>query len=117
MSILGFLGGAPRSEVASSDITPAEARKRQETGALLIDVRESDEWRAGHAPSARHIPLGQLAGHLARLPKDREILFVCASGGRSGAATSLARRAGLEKALNVRGGMLAWARAGLPTIR
>jgi rhodanese-related sulfurtransferase len=106
--LLGRAGG--------SAVEPAEARRRQEAGALLVDVREADEWRAGHAPGARHLPLGRLADEIGTLPADRELLFVCRSGRRSGRATALAARAG-RTATNVGGGMLAWARAGLPVER
>ena len=84
---------------------------------MLIDVREDFEYRDGHAPGAKLIPLGKLSQQLPKLPKDREILFICRSGNRSGVATNLARRPGFTKALNVRGGMIAWARAGLPIKR
>ena len=117
MGILGFLGSAQRSQAAKTDVDPTEVQAHLDAGALLIDVREPNEWRAGHAKGARHIPLGQLSAHLARLPKDKELLFICASGSRSGVATSLARGAGLDKALNVRGGMQAWLWAGLPAVR
>lgn len=115
MMVLGRLFG--RAGADASDVDVAEARRRQEAGALLVDVREPEEWTAGHAPSAQHIPLGRLANKLAGLPRDRDVLFVCHSGARSGRATDLARRAGLTRALNVRGGMSAWARAGLPVAR
>jgi rhodanese-related sulfurtransferase len=97
-------------------VDPAEARRRQQAGALLVDVREPDEWRGGHAPGARHLPLGRLAGEIGTLPAERELLFLCRSGNRSGRATALALEAGLA-ARNVRGGMIAWARAGLPVER
>ena len=111
MFLTRLLGGAgaPALEVA-------EARRHQQAGALLVDVREPDEWRAGHAAGARHIPLGRLAAELGKLPADREVLFICRSGNRSGTATSMARRAGLN-ATNVAGGTTAWARAGLPLER
>lgn len=96
------------------EIDPAEAKRRQEVGAILIDVREPYEWSAGHAIGARHIPLGKLEQHLASLPRDREVLFICRSGNRSATATLRARRAGLTKAANVRGGLIAWMRDRLP---
>ncbi len=117
MNLHGLFGGRGAAGAARGEVDPAEARQRQAAGGILIDVREPEEWRAGHAPGARHIPLGQLSEHLARLPKDRELLFICRSGNRSGVAASLARRAGLEQVLNVRGGLLAWARAGLPVAK
>lgn len=99
---------------ASAEVDVHEAQRRQATGALLVDVREPNEWTAGHAPGARHLPLGQVMLHLGRLPRDCDVLFICRSGNRSAVATELARRAGLTRAFNVRGGMIAWTRAGLP---
>lgn len=98
------------------EVTPEEARQRQQAGALLVDVREPDEWREGHAAQARHIPLGQLSDKLSTLPRDREVLFICRSGNRSARATEAARAAGIS-ATNVSGGTSAWIRAGLPTER
>ena len=105
------------SQPPIDEVDPVEARSRQSGGALLIDVREPDEWAAGHAVGARHIPLGQLHRHVEKLPRDCEILFICRSGRRSAVAVSEARRAGLANALNVRGGTLAWVQAGLPVER
>lgn len=99
-----------------AEVAPAEARARQQQGALLVDVREPREWAEGHAPGARHIPLGSLAEQLVTLPTTKEILFVCRSGARSGVATRMARGSGLD-AKNVAGGMSAWTRAGLPVER
>jgi rhodanese-related sulfurtransferase/transcriptional regulator with XRE-family HTH domain len=80
----------------------------------IVDVREPDEWRTGHVPGARLVPLGELrADPRAKLPRDR-VLFVCATGARSLTAASLAERAGLTEVYSLDGGTLAWARAGLP---
>ena len=92
-----------------------EARRRQAAGALLVDVREADEWAAGHAAGARHIPLGQLLARQVDLPRDREILLICRSGRRSTQAVDVLKKAGHPRPTNVQGGMLAWQRAGLPT--
>lgn len=82
-------------------------------GALLIDVRTRQEWKQGHAPAARHISLASLAQQMARIPNDRTVLVICQSGTRSARAVASLRRAGYE-ARNVKGGMDAWLRAGLP---
>ena len=92
----------------------AEARRRHQAGAVLVDVREPEEWRRGHAPGATHIPLGALGGRIGELPRDRDVLLICRSGSRSGTAQRALRRQGYDRALNVDGGMTAWARAGLP---
>lgn len=102
-----------RLSSANPEVAPEEARRRQDAGALLVDVREPAEWREGHAAQARPIPLGQLSEKLGTLPRDREVLFICRSGNRSARATEAARVAGLS-ATNVSGGTAAWVRAGLP---
>ena len=97
------------------EVDAAEGRRRVEGGALLLDVREPDEWTAGHAPEARLIPLGQVQARLAELPKDRTIVAVCRSGGRSASVTEALTAWGYD-AVNLAGGMRAWAAAGLPVV-
>lgn len=80
-------------------------------GATLVDVREPAEWRSGHASGARHIPLGRLAAEARRLPKDRPVVVVCASGSRSRVAASQLRSEGFQ-ATSLSGGMTAWRAAG-----
>ena len=93
-------------EVMSADL-PA--------GAFLLDVREDDEWTAGHAPEAVHVRLGELGARLGELPGDREVDIVCRSGNRSAyAAQALAFR-GLTT-INVSDGMTGWAVAGRPMV-
>ena len=86
--------------------------------AVLLDVRENDEWAAGHAPAAVHVPMGQVAERLDELsavfPK-RPVHVVCRSGGRSARVTAYLKEAGLD-AVNVQGGMRAWAAAGRPMV-
>lgn len=83
--------------------------------AWLLDVREDDEWAAGHAPGARHIPLGQLGARAAEIPQGRDIYVICRSGGRSGRAAQALAGAGW-RAINVAGGMQDWAVAGRPMV-
>jgi rhodanese-related sulfurtransferase len=82
-------------------------------GAWLLDVREHDEWAAGHAPDARHIPLGELGVRAGEIPQDQDIYVICRSGGRSGRAAQ-ALGGGGWTAINVAGGMQDWAAAGRP---
>lgn len=95
------------------EITPSDAADRP-TGTLLIDVRENDEWAAGHAPNATHIPLGTLTADA--VPAGATVMCVCRSGGRAGKATTILCEAGINAA-NVTGGMTAWSEAGLPVVR
>ncbi len=92
-----------------------EAARLAASGAmLLLDVREPQEWEAGHAAQAVHLPLGRLADHSSA--DGRPVIAVCRSGNRSGDATRQLRRAGVD-AFNLSGGMLAWAEGGLPIVR
>ena len=78
---------------------------------VLLDVREQDEWDAGHAPQAQHIPMSELAGRLEELPADAEVLVICRSGGRSARVTAYLNANGWD-ARNVDGGMQSWHAAG-----
>ena len=77
-------------------------------GAALLDVREQDEWDAGHAAGAVHIPLGDLPSRFAELDPSDEIVLQCRSGARSARALAFLRQQGYEKVLNLKGGILAW---------
>jgi rhodanese-related sulfurtransferase len=81
--------------------------------AVLVDVREEAEWKAGHVCGAVHIPLSSVTDALADLPRDRTIVVVCRSGRRSLVAVDMMRRAGY-RARNLEGGLQAWAACGLP---
>ena len=82
--------------------------------AVIVDVREPNEWAAGHAPNAIHIPLGELPSRLDELPDtDDTVAIVCRSGGRSSRAVAWLTQQGFDVA-NVEGGMRAWQGAGKP---
>ncbi len=98
-------------------MSPADVAEALGRGRLtVIDVREPAELRAGRIKGARNIPLGQLGGRLSELQGGATVAFVCRSGARSARATRAAAKAGVE-AVNVRGGVQGWARAGLPLTR
>jgi rhodanese-related sulfurtransferase len=79
---------------------------------LVVDVRQPSEWRHGHIRGSENEPLMQLKRRLDALPRDKTIVTVCASGHRSAVAARTLRRAGYTVE-NLKGGMHAWARAGL----
>jgi len=81
--------------------------------AVLIDVREPREWKAGHAPGAKSLPLSNLSARVGELSPDHRYIVVCRSGSRSRSATAQLRKAGFD-AVNLKGGMRGWRRAGLP---
>jgi len=84
-------------------------------GAYLLDVREDDEWAAGHAPDAVHISLGDLGGRTDQVPRDREVYVICRAGSRSAYAAQ-ALGAGGWNVVNVADGMLGWESAGRPMV-
>jgi rhodanese-related sulfurtransferase len=73
----------------------------------IIDVREDDEWESGHIAEARHIRLSEIPQRLEELDRNREIVMVCRSGGRSGRACEYLSQAGYH-VTNMQGGMLDW---------
>ena len=89
----------------------AELLERGE--AVVLDVRENLEWKAGRISGALHIPLARLPARRHEFPRDTTILTVCRSGHRSGLAARGPRHAG-HRVENLAGGIKAWARAGLP---
>ena len=104
------------SENGILQVTPEEGARRVEEGALLLDVREDDEWEAGHAPNAQHLPLARVQAEAATLPRDRPIVAICRVGGRSETAAVALKAAGFE-VVNLAGGMRAWAAAGQPVVK
>ncbi len=110
MSFLSNLFGPPVPGIEASAV-PAKLNEKPKP--VVLDVREPSEYAAGHIAGSTLIPLGQLASRLGELPKDREIICVCASGSRSSSAARHLLSHGYT-VLNLRGGMSRWHRAGLP---
>ena len=84
--------------------------------ALVLDVRESDEYKSGHVLNSIHIPLGKLKGRTGELIKyqDRPIVVVCRSGNRSATACAILGKQGFAQAHNLAGGVVSWQKANLP---
>jgi rhodanese-related sulfurtransferase len=100
----------------SSDELVAMIRKDGSAKPQILDVRAGGEWGTGHIAGALNVPVTQFGSLLAalRLDRKRPIVAVCRSGGRSKVAVRLLQRHGFEGASELRGGMQAWQRAGLP---
>ena len=101
------------SQIPEIDAVDAESGSSDH---VLLDVRETDEWQAGHAPGALWIPLGELERARFEIPFNKQIVCVC----RSGRALRTRGRGVISwgfEASNMVGGMRAWAAAGLPVVR
>lgn len=111
MLIYPMLGGG----AGGISVTEATVLLNREDG-VVLDVRESNEWSAGHIANARHISVAQLGNRLSEMDKFKEkpIIVCCASGNRSSAACNTLRKAGFQKVYNLAGGIGAWTAAGLP---
>lgn len=109
-------------KLPSVDVREANRRRREEIAAggqpaLIVDVREPWECAEVRPEDALELPMSQLPAALDQLPRDRELLFICRSGNRSGQVVAYLQANGWEGVSNVEGGMLAWEAAGLPVER
>jgi len=101
---------------AAKKVSPAEAYRKhaaEQGGALIVDVRQPAEWGSGTIPGAARVPLTHLGSYMDELPRDRQLLTICASNHRSPLAARRLKKAGFD-VLDVSGGMQAWREAGLP---
>jgi rhodanese-related sulfurtransferase len=98
-----------------AEVSTAEALALRESGAFILDVRQPDEWAAGHIPDATLIPLGDLATRIAEVPRDRQVVVVCRSGNRSAQGRDILLGADYPSVTSMAGGMKDWAAAGYPT--
>lgn len=92
------------------------AHDLREQGALMLDVRQPEEWEAGHIPGAVLIPLGELESRVNELPTDQEIVVVCRSGNRSATGRDILLDAGFNDVTSMAGGMNQWSDKGYETV-
>jgi phage shock protein E len=111
MDLLSQLFNRP----AITQVEPAQvqAMKSQSPKPFLLDVRTPDEYKQGHVSGAELIPLDELLSKKTQIPKEREVICICASGSRSSVAARQLSSLGY-KVSNMRGGMARWSSAGLP---
>ena len=104
---------SPPPEIRHLD--PPDAKSHVDSGAMLLDVRNADEWEAGHVEGATSIPMHQIVDRQGELPTNREIVVICKVGGRSAKVAEALVTAGYAAA-NVAGGAEAWQAAGFPIV-
>ena len=101
-----------------AELSPIEATlKINREDAVVIDVRTSDEFVRGHIPNARNVPLGDLDKRSAEFAGSKPVILCCATGARSSGALASLRKAGVQDAFTLTGGIQAWDRAGQPLTR
>lgn len=117
-------GTAPQGQVQQSpsaaalppEVTVEQAAEMRDKGSFMLDVRQPDEWAAGHMPGSKLIPLDELESRLAEVPRDQEIVVVCHSGNRSKQGRDILVQAGYTQVASLSGGLSAWEAAGRPTV-
>ncbi|WP_073220596.1 rhodanese-like domain-containing protein [Massilia sp. CF038] len=123
VSIVILSGGAllipaliPRGKRASTlEVTQLLNRGKN----VLVDVRTTEEFAAGHLRDAKHIPLADLTSRIGELDKfkDKTVIVVCQTGARSDKAMNLLKAAGFTDVVALDGGIAAWQAANLPTVK
>lgn len=85
-------------------------------GAYILDVRELDEWDAGHPPGAHHVPMMTIPARLADVPTDEQVVVLCRHGHRSAQVVGFLASRGLDNVVNLDGGIVEWVAAGRPIV-
>jgi rhodanese-related sulfurtransferase len=119
LAVLGVVIEFRHRARGSSAIGPADAVRLANSGALLVDVRNSQEYEAGHIIEARSLPAAELAAKADTLKKFKEkpVIVYCENGTASGAAARTLRTAGFNKVVTLRGGLQSWRQENLPLVK
>lgn len=116
--LASLLGSSALFAESVPAVSPQQAAKMQsEQNAVIIDVRENDEWNAGHIADAIHIPLGEIENRVTELAKyqNQPVIMQCRSGARSAKAADILAKSGFNNVHNMDGGLNAWQKADLKT--
>jgi rhodanese-related sulfurtransferase len=106
------LTGAGGAQIGTLEAT----RLMNQTGTLVLDVRDGPDYAAGHLPRARHIPVRELSKRIDEIAKfkAKPVIVTCKSGTRAGAACRFLKQAGFANVYQLKGGLAAWQQASLP---
>ncbi len=113
---IGFPTLRHSTQTEPLEISVSEAAQKYNDGVFILDVREPEEWEAGHIPDATLIPLGELSDRISEVPQDQEVVVVCRSGNRSAQGRDILRAAGYEQVTSMAGGMNQWQSQGYSTV-
>jgi rhodanese-related sulfurtransferase len=96
------------------EIDPVELKQRMDGGEeiVLLDIRSDAELASGVLPNSEHLPMHLIPIRLPDLPRDKEVVLYCRSGARSYHACAYLAQQGITNVVNLRGGIIAWARSG-----
>ena len=119
LAVLGIVIEFRHRASGSSALAPADAVRLANSGALLLDVRDSKAYEEGHIIEARNLPAAELAAKAETLKKYKEkpVIVYCDSGTASGAAARTLRAGGFTKVVTLRGGLQSWRQENLPLVK
>jgi rhodanese-related sulfurtransferase len=121
--VIAFVSGAMllwplvNRQLAGATVNTLQATRLINDGAVVLDVRETAEFAAGHVANSRNIPTGELDKRIAELPAGKPVVVVCASGSRSARAAAVLRKSGRADVFCLDGGLSGWQQAGLPVVK
>jgi len=119
MAVLVIVHEFRARTAAFGSLSPAEAVRLVNSGAVLVDIRAREAFDAGHISGARNVPGAAIADGAKPLErfKDKAVIAYCDSGVTAGAAARHLGRLGFTKAYNLRGGLAAWRQENLPVVK
>lgn len=119
LAVLGLVIEFRQRARGSNAVAPADAVRLANSGALLLDVRDSQEYEAGHIIEARSLPVADIGAKAETLKKYREkpVIVYCETGAASGAAARTLRAGGFNKVVTLRGGLQSWRQDNLPLVK
>lgn len=119
LAVLGLVIEFRQRARGSNAVAPADAVRLANSGALLLDVRDSQEYEAGHIIEARSLPAADIGAKAETLKKykDKPVIVYCETGAASGAAARTLRTGGFNKVVTLRGGLQSWRQDNLPLVK
>ncbi len=124
-SVAGYVGGGMKAFAGREDLVRSNERQTPQSLAksmqsdkppYVIDVRSDGEWQTVHVDKTHHLPLNDILDHIDTLPKDQDLVIMCASGNRSSTAASLLSQRGVTRLTDLAGGIEGWQQEKLPVI-
>jgi rhodanese-related sulfurtransferase len=121
--VIAFVSGAMllwpliNRQLAGATVNTLQATRLMNDGAVVVDVRDTAEFAAGHVANSRNIPTGELDARAGELPAGKPVIVVCASGSRAARAAAALRKSGRADVFCLDGGVAGWQQAGLPVVR
>lgn len=114
--VIPRLTAGKATTVLPDEVSVTRAAELRDSGVMMLDVREPEEWNQAHIPGAVLIPLGELQSRLSEVPANQPVVVYCRTGHRSASGRDILKAAGYTNVTSMAGGITAWISQGLPTV-